>query len=381
MQTYLEINLENLKNNVQNLKSLLKKETKFLAVVKSNAYGHGLIETSRALVQFGADWFGVINIDEAIDLREAGIFKPILILGAISAKDARLAANQDISVPIISLSMAREISDINFDKPLKIHLKIDTGLNRLGLEIGEIAEAVRLLKSNRNIEFEGIYSHLASVEENDLAFTKLQIENFKKAVKILEENQIKNSIKHLGATAAAILQPETHFDMVRCGIGLYGLWPSVENKKTYCLKHGENFSLRSKNNFLMPVLSYKTEIIQIKKVGQGEKIGYGCTYEAKKDMTVGILPIGYYEGVDRGLSNCGQVIISGIRCPIVGRVAMNMTIVEISNVNVQLSNKVATIIGQDGDEEIAADEIAEKLGTINYEIVTRLPAHIERRYI
>ena len=377
MNTHIEIDLDKLKQNIKNLKTLLKPETKFLAVIKSNAYGHGIIEVAKAANEAGANWFGVVNLDEAMALRDANIFKPILILGTVSVQDARQASIQGISIPIYSLEFAREISETYFDKPLKVHLKIDTGLNRLGLENDEISEVVKALKSNSNIMIEGVYSHLASVEESDFDYTKMQIDNLKKAIKIVEELGVKNLIKHLAATAATLLLPAAHFDMVRCGIGVYGLWPSEENKKSYCSSGVENCS-----DFLQPVLSYKTEIAQIKNVTKGEKIAYGCTYEVKEDMTIGIIPVGYYEGLDRGLSNIGEVLASGIRCPIVGRVAMNMSIIDISkckNQNAKLWN--VTIIGQDGDEEITASEIAAKLGTINYEIVARLPEHIKRIYI
>lgn len=372
MDTYLEINLENLNQNIKNLKGLLKPEIQFLAVVKGNAYGHGIIDVSRAAIISGADWLGVVTIDEAVALREASIHKPILILGEVSTNDFRLAANKDISVPVISLDQARIVADINFDKPLKVHLKIDTGLNRLGLANSEIAEAVKILQSHRNIIIEGVYSHLASVEENDLAFAQAQIKIFKEALKIVEQCGVKNIIRHLAATAATMVLPESHFDMVRCGIGIYGLWPSEEIRKSF-----------DRPDFLLPVLSYKTQLAQVKRVKKGEKIGYGCTYTAKSDMTIGIIPVGYYEGIDRGLSGNGEVLVAGVRCSIVGRICMNMSIIDMSKVESQKSKvgMEVTIIGKDGEGEITVEEIANKLGTINYEIVARLPEHIERRYI
>jgi len=372
MSTYLEINLENLKNNIASLKSLLKPETKFLAVVKSNAYGHGLIQCTKAANEAGADWLGVIAIDEAMTLRDANIHKPILVLGYISPGEARLAANQNISIPIISLEHAQKISEINFDKSLKVHLKIDTGLNRLGLSSDAI-EAYQLLKTNHNIQIEGIYSHLASVEENDLDYTKMQIKNFKKQIRELEVIGAKFELKHIAATAATMILPESHFDMVRCGIGIYGLWPSEEIKNNF-----------NKLGFLKPVLSFKTEIVQVKDVKAGEKIGYGCSYKAKADMTVGIIPVGYNDGIDRKLSNgIGQIIVNGTRCDVIGRICMNMSIIKLPITNNQ-SPKVGdevVIIGRQGNEEITVEEIAEKLGTINYEIVSRLPEHLERCYI
>ena len=369
METFLEINLDNLQQNLRNLKSLVRPPTQMMAVVKSNAYGHGLVESAKAVSTAGANWLGVVYLEEAMVLRKAGIVKPILVLKSLPIQEIRQAANQDISVPIVSLDQAREVSETSFDKTLKVHLKVETGLNRFGLEVSEIEQVVNLLKTNRNIEIEGIYSHLASVEENDLSHAKIQIDNFKKAIKIVNDLGYENILKHIGATSATLLLPESHFDMVRCGIGLYGLWPSIENKESF-----------GQEDFLAPVLCYKTYLSQIKKIAKGEKIGYGCTYEAKSNMTIGIIPVGYYEGVDRGLSNGGEVLISGSRCPIIGRICMNISIVDISNIDTNVGGEVV-IIGKQNDQEITVDEIAEKLGTINYEIVSRLSEYIERRYI
>ena len=368
----LEINLENLSQNIKNLKGLLKQETLFMAVVKANAYGHGMTEVSYAAIQAGADWLAVTNIDEAIELREAKIHKPILILGEVLNDDLRTAANKDISVALISLEKIREVSDINFDKPLKVHLKIDTGLNRLGIELAEIPEAVRILKSHRNIIIEGVFSHLASVEKENFDYAKTQVKNFKEAIKILQQNGVQDIIRHLAATAATLLLPDSQFDMVRCGLGIYGLWPSEEIKKSF-----------DHSDFLSPVLEFKTQIVQTKKVSEGEKIGYGCSFEAKNYMKIAIIPIGYYDGFDRELSNRGAVLISGIKCPVVGRVCMSMSIIDISKLisqNSKVGDEVV-IIGKQGNAEITVDDLTEKLNTNNYEIVTRLPAHLPRVFI
>lgn len=369
--TYLEIDLEKLKNNVKNLKHVLRSNVMLMAVVKANAYGHGLVECAASAIDGGATWLGVVTLDEALKIRKENIRKPILVLGSTQAKDARLAANQDVSIAVFSLEQVKELSEIGFDKPLKIHLKIDTGLNRLGLKSSELGQAIRLISSNKGIIIEGVYSHLASVEENDLVHAKSQIDKFIEALKILKVLGYEKIVKHLAATAATLVLPESHFDMVRCGIGVYGLWPSEEVKEKF-----------GRDDFFEAVLSYKTEIVQIKSVGKGEKIGYGCTYTAERDMTIGVIPVGYHEGLGRGLSNRGEVLALGARCPIIGRICMNMTIIELKAESEKLKTGVkVTIIGCDGDEEITADEIAEKLGTINYEIVARLPEHLERKYV
>jgi alanine racemase len=267
------------------------------------------------------------------------------------------------------------VAETYFDKPLNVHLKIDTGLNRLGIEPKDIEQVVHILKTNRNIIIEGIYSHLASVRENDSIYTKDQIKNFKDAIKNLENAHSGKVIRHLAASGAVIMLKETHFDMVRCGIATYGLFPNQEMREKF-----------PQTDFLVPVLSLKTKIMQIKKVLPGERVSYGGTYVAKKEMLIGILPIGYADGLPRGLSNPGgkgEVLILGERCPIVGRICMNMTIIDISNIKEQISNSdiEVTIIGKDGNKEITADELAQKSDTINHEILARLPEHIVRIFV
>lgn len=370
--THLAIDLEKMKLNVAKLKSFLNNGTLLMAVVKANAYGHGLVASAKAAIEGGANWLGVVALEEGMALRKENIHKPILVLGAVALKDARLAANQEIAIAVFSMDQVRELSEISFDKALKIHLKVDTGLNRLGLEVGEISQAIRLISSNKGIVLEGVFSHFASVEENNLEFAKIQIEKFKEALKVLKELKYEKIIKHMAATSAALVLPDSHFDMVRCGIGIYGLWPSLDLAKKFDNKE-----------LLEPVLSFKTEIVQTKNVKKGEKIGYGCTFEAKEDMVIGIIPVGYAEGLDRGLSNnIGEVLVSGQHCSIIGRVCMNMSIVKLKAEREKLKvGQEVTIIGEDGDQEITVDEIAQKLGTINYEIVARLPEHLERKYI
>jgi len=381
MQTYLEINLGNLKANVRNLKKLID-DKKLLAVVKSNAYGHGLIECAKTAIEAGADWLGVISLDEAKKLRQAGISKPILILAYVDPKDANEAAELNITIPIIDQDYVREIAKIKFIKPLNVHLKIETGLNRLGLSpfkkdqlnIETILETAKFLSENDKIKISGIYSHQAAVEE-DPYNNFGQAECLRDIVDVLKEAGINLPIVHLAASAGGLMQPEAHFDMVRFGIAIYGLWPSEEVKKS--------FARFEKSFDLQPVLSYKTKIVHLNDVEKHASIGYGRTFRAKRPMTLVIIPIGYYEGLDRGLSNPGgrgEVLVGGKRCPIVGRICMNMTIIDVTNVNAKVGDEVV-IIGKQGSEEITVDEIAKKIGTINYEIAARLPEHLERKYI
>ncbi|MBM2820727.1 MAG: alanine racemase [Candidatus Berkelbacteria bacterium] len=344
-----------------------------MAVVKSNAYGHGIVECSKAAVGSGADWLGVVNIGEAITLRKNNIECPILVMGFVAFENLKLAADNYISIPVIDLEYAKNLAKIDLNKPLNVHLKIETGLNRLGMSLQEAVKALKILRSNHKINIEGIYSHLAAAEEDYKDFTNKQITKLQEAIATLEKEGINFKYRHIAASAASLVFPEESFSLVRFGIAIYGLWASPETRKAM-----------EKTIKLEPVLSYRTKIVQIKKVEEGEKIGYGCTFSAEKNMTIAILPVGYYEGIDRRFSSSelgGDVLISGKRCPFVGRICMNMAMVDITTISdgVKAGDEVA-LIGKQGSEEITADDWAKKLGTINYEIVSRIPSEIPRIY-
>lgn len=378
--TWVEISKENIAYNLKNLRSLLRARVRLMAVVKSNAYGHGLVEFAKEAVKNKVDYLGVVTIDEALALREAGIIKPILVLGYVPSSRIEEAVKKQIEVPIISPEYAIELIRNKFVGKLKVHLKIETGINRLGIKQNSILSTYKELSRNKKFEVVGMYSHLASVEENNMEYTKSQLDKFEQIIDVLNKNNITFNTKHIGASGAALILPESHFDMVRVGISCYGLWPSKENEKSFW----QEADIDTPKPFLKPVLSYKTRIVQIKEVNEGY-IGYGCTYRVTRPMKLAVLPVGYYEGFDRGLSGTkdkpgGEVLINGQKCPVVGRVCMNMTIVDVSMVSSKLLNvgDEAVIIGKQKSNEITTDEIAEKIGSINYEVVSRIPAHIPR---
>lgn len=385
----IEISRENIAYNLKNVKALLKSQTRLMIVVKSNAYGHGLVEFAKEAVKCGADYLGVVNIDEALELRRAHIIKPILVLGYVPKEALADAAKNYIDISIISPEQVVEILNSKYEGKLKIHIKAETGINRLGINAKNILNICKELSRIKKVELVGIYSHLASVEENNLDYTAEQFRNFGTIIKTLEKYNIKIPIKHIAASGATFLFPESHFNMVRVGIASYGLWPSEENRKNFLAEADIDIP----KPFLKPVLSYKTQIVQVKEISGGY-VGYGCTYRVTKAMKIAVIPVGYFEGLDRGLScsskkttktersGCGEVLISGVRCPIIGRVCMNMSIVDISKLKSQITNgEEVVIIGKQGKEEITVDEIAKKIDTINYEIVSRIPEHIPRIYI
>lgn len=388
---WVEIDTQAIKYNFKNLKSLLKPRTRFMAVVKSNAYGHGIVEFATEAIKNGADWLGVVNIEEALKLRDAKIIKPIMVLGYVPIGKLLEASRQNITIPIISMDYIASLIHAKFKNKLTAHIKIETGINRMGIKIESIVGAYKTLLKLKNITIEGIYSHLSSVEENNMSYTASQFSEFGKAVKLLEKNNIKIPLKHIAASGAAMLLRESHFDMVRFGITCYGLWPSEENKTSFW----DEADSDTKKPFLRPALTYKTQLIQIKEVKSGY-IGYGCTYRVKRTMKIGVIPVGYYEGLDRGLSGpmkmydpnleregFGEVLIDGVRCPVIGRVCMNMTIIDISKVKTQKAKvgEEVVIIGKQGKAEITIEEVAKKINTINYEIITRIPEHIPRIYV
>lgn len=334
-----------------------------LSVVKSNAYGHGLVLTAKA-IEAQTDWLGVAAGAEAITLRRAGIKKPILVLSFYDATEIPSLVKHKVSLAVYDLKQAKLISQAA--KKLKttanIHLKVDTGTSRLGIFPEEVGGFVEQLVRLPQIKIEGLFSHLAASEE-DVSFTHLQNQVFDRAVEELEWRGIK-PIVHLACTAAGVVAPGTRHDMVRLGVGLYGLWPSE------LMKEKANFKLQA-------ALTWQTQVIQVKTIPKGSFVGYGKTYQAKRAIQLAILPVGYFDGYDRKLSNSGEVLIAGKRCKVLGRVCMNLIMVDATGLKVKAGDR-AVLLGRQGKEEITADELAAKAATINYEVVTRINPLIPR---
>jgi len=369
LRTWIEINRRALKNNCGVFRRLIGPKCLLMAVVKSNAYGHGLINFSRAAENFGVDWFGVDSIVEAKSLRKAGLKKPILVLGYTLQSNIKDAIENNISLTIADFSSLKNLKNINKrgDK-LKIHLKIDTGMNRQGFFVSGIPAVIKILKSQSNIRLEGVYTHFSSAKNPAFPSAALhQIEEFKKAINLFESTGFKEFIKHAAATAGAIIFPQSHFDLVRIGIGFYGLWPSKETREAF------------KNKIkLEPVLSWKTIVSQIKKLPKGSKVGYDLTETLDRSSNIAILPIGYWHGFPRALSGIGKTLINGKEAKIIGRVSMDMISVDVANIkNVKVGGE-AVLIGKSGKLEISADDVAYLSDTINYEIATRLNPLIKR---
>lgn len=375
MTRSLQISLPALRHNAALLRDLVG-APRAAFVLKGNAYGHGLVPAARA-VEALATRLCVYTIEEALALREAGIRARLLVLGPVpsSALDDALAA--DIELALWNRSgFARRIcrAAANQHRPAAIHIKVNTDLNRLGFEPHDLHHAVDELLRFPEIAIAGIFSHLASAEELDSPYTMHQLTEFERAlarVTPLLQSQSPAPVRHIAASAAAMLWPQTRLDMARFGIALYGLMPSPQTKE----------AMSSSPLDLRPVLSYRCQIVAVRTIPTGASVGYGGSFHAPREMRIGVVPTGYADGVPRALSNRGAFLVDGARCPIVGRVAMNMTEIDLTLAPKAHVGSTVTLIGQDGNATITADEWATWCDTINYEIVTRLPSELPREYI
>ena len=371
LRTWIEIDTKALLHNYHVFRRLTGQK-KLLAVVKSNAYGHNIVEASKVFAKAGADYLGVDSMTEALTLRREGIKKPILVLGYTLPEYLPAASQKKI---ILSLSSFDQISALktfakNYPRQhLSLHLKIDTGMHRQGFQLREFPVLIKELKTLPvTIKIEGLYSHLAGPAENKFqAKTKKQIEIFQVAKNLLAEAGFTKLLSHLGATGGTFNYPDLSIEMVRIGIGLYGYYPSDEVAKA---------SLKHKNLQLKPALVWKTIVSEIKDVRKGEAVSYSFTKKLKRDSRLTILPIGYWHGYPRALSNLGQVIIKGRRTKVVGRVCMDMIIVDITDHHqIKVGDEVILL----GDK-ISAEEFADWAKTSNYEVITRLNPLIKKIY-
>lgn len=364
-KTWIEVSRTALKHNVAEFRSRLKDDVRFCAVVKANAYGHGLIETAKA-IQAGVDWFAVDNLGEANELRKA-VKKPVLILGWTPSWQMSEVIRKGFRFTVSTPDQVRDAkaSAQKAKKKAFLHLKIDTGTTRQGAGVKQIPDIAAIVSSSKLLVVEGLSTHYANIEDTtDHAYATGQLERFWQAEAYADAQGLKATIKHTACSAAALLFPETHFNMVRVGIGMYGLWPSREIVASV----GE----RGLDIELQPALAWRTRIALIRDVKRGTPVSYGLTETMKNDGRIAVLPIGYWDGYDRGLSSVGEVLIRGQRARVIGRVCMNMTMVDVTGLPDAKPDDVVTILGGDDRDAVTAEEIAAKLHTINYEVVTRI---------
>jgi len=376
LNTWIELDRKALAHNLGLFRKLAGPKVKLMPVVKANAYGHGLEQVSRICAEEGADYLAVHSIEEAHRVRKAGVEIPVLIMGpvSISRSEELAGAGYEIVGYNIENLMAQGDAAKKLGKKNKVHVKIETGTNRQGVSGDDLACILDVITKHPGLVLEGVYTHFANIEDTtDHSYAMFQLERFRDSIAGIEKTCGNIPLKHASCSAAGLLFPEAHFDIIRTGIALYGMWPSRETYLSYMLIHG-----READDLLKPVMTWKTRVCQIKHIAKDSFIGYGLTYKATHDMTIAVLPIGYYDGYDRGQSNIASVLIKGRRAQIRGRVCMNLIMVDITDIpGVRLEDEVV-LLGRQGDEEVSADHLASHIGSINYEVVTRIAQDIPR---
>lgn len=376
---WINIDLRAIDHNIRQIKRLLKPQVKIIAVVKSNAYGHGIFEVALQAYRSGADMLGVVNAEEALMLRRKGIIKPIVVMGAVVKEEMVALVRHKVGFIVHNRRSFLDASRVALitRRRVMVHIKLETGVNRLGFLVNEAIYVIKNIQKRRYLYLEGIWTHLASVEELNKSYTKMQLFQFDKLIARLKKHNIDLSkIPYIStaASAAAMLVPEAQHNAVRLGISMYGMWPS-RGVGAWAKKQFKTKKIR-----LKPVMKYRTRLVSIKRIPAGSYVGYGCNFQAQKSMTLGVVPVGYAEGIGRNLSNMGFMLLKGLVIPIVGRVCMNMTILDISKRPKSKPGDEVVIIGKSKSKQITPTDIADWAGTINYEITTRIPEHIPRFY-
>jgi alanine racemase len=366
---WVEISKDALIGNIKQLRAIVGDDRILCPCVKANAYGHGLLETAKIFLEAGADWLAVNAVFEARALRMAGISAPIYILGYVPLDSLEEAAELDCRFIVYNKETIERLRDIN--KEVRIHLKVETGNNRQGVLVKDLIDFAKYAKRFDNIEIEGLATHFANIEDTtDHSYAVNQLKRFNEAYEMLKAAGIDIPIRHCANSAATILFPETRFEMVRPGIASYGMWPSNETRVSYVKENKNGLELK-------PAFTWKTKIAQIKKIPSGEYIGYGCTYRTTRETKLAILPVGYYDGYDRGVSGA-YVLIHGKRAPLCGRVCMNIIIVDITDIPESRLEDEVVLIGKSLNEKISTEQFAAFARTINYEVTTRVNDRIPR---
>ena len=368
-RVYTKINLDNIKKNMQTVRDKFGDDIIILGIVKANAYGHGAVETAKALVEFGAGMLGVAAIDEALELRENGITAPVLILGQIFRQDYAAAIENDITCTVIDIVTAQGLSKKaqELGKTAKVHIKLDTGMGRIGFQPDENGEMlIKSIFTLDNIFVEGAFTHFANADATDKTSANLQKRKFLAFTDNLISQGYEFPIRHMYNSASAMELDGYAGEMVRCGIMLYGLYPSNEMDKSY---------------MLCPALEFKSHISFVKSVGKGFAVGYGSTYITDREMKIATVPVGYGDGYPRYLSNKGEVLVHGTRCKILGRVCMDQFMIDVSHLpDVQIADEV-TLVGTDGNETITVEEVSDAEYRFNYEFCCLITPRVPRFYI
>ncbi|MEH7238772.1 alanine racemase [Bacillus sp. JJ1562] len=362
--TWVEVDLDCIFENVKNMKSFLPEQVDVMAVVKANAYGHGDVEVAKTALEAGATFLAVAFIDEGISLRHRGIDAPVLVLGASRPTDVMIAAQHNISLTIYSQEcLDQVIEKYQGSTPLNLHLKLDTGMGRLGVkEKDELQTILKTIEQNSQVQLEGVFTHFATADEIETSYFDQQYQNF---LQMLEWIPNKPRMIHCGNSATGYRFPEKVFNAVRLGIGMYGLTPSLEIKDQLPYELGQ-------------ALSFHSKLVHVKQIAKGEKVSYGATFTADEDTWVGTVPVGYADGWIRKLQNT-HVLVDGELCQIIGRVCMDQFMVRLPK-KLPVGTKV-TLIGKQNDKFISVDSVAKALETINYEVTCSISFRVPRIFL
>lgn len=361
-----DIDLDAICSNIEATRQIIKADTKIMAVIKADGYGHGAVPVARALGD-RVDAYGVAILEEGISLRKAGFTKPVLILGCNPQQQIKGALEYDITQTVFQMETAKQIAKeaLRQKKKAKIHIKIDTGMNRIGFyDTEEALEQIAEIYGMEGIETEGIFTHFACADEADKTSVQRQIKRFNDFILKLENKRIFIPVKHASNSAGIIDLPEVNLNMVRSGISTYGLYPSEEVKKErLCLK---------------PAMEIKTEVSFIKEAGKGVGVSYGSTYITERPTKIATIPVGYADGYPRNLSSKGRVLIRQKSAPVIGRICMDQFMVDVTEIQGVQEGDAVTLLGRDGDECITVEELAKLAGSFNYELVCGISKRVPR---
>ena len=371
--TRAEIDLTAFRHNLQNLRKYLDPQTRIMAVVKADAYGHGAVPCARIAVESGAaNYLGAGVIEEGIELRENGLNAPILILGSIFPDEAEDLVRHNLATILCTQPLAQALSKEaeKQDKTVSVHIKVDTGMNRLGISPENLPALLDQVRNLKNLKIEAVSTHFSSADDEDLSVTQAQLEKFQTALTILQKEGVHTPIVHCANTSALFKFPESHFNMVRPGLILYGVLPSPSLRPI--IDQGENP--------FQPVMQWKSQIILLKPIAKNQPVSYSGSFTTQRDCLIATLPIGYADGLHRMLSNKMDVLIRGRRAPQVGNICMDMILIDVTDIpDVQAGDEVV-IFGRQGDEMISVEELAVKGKTIPYEILCSVSKRVPRIY-
>jgi alanine racemase len=365
--TWVEIDLAAIRHNLSVIRARIF-PAKIIAVVKANAYGHGIIQIAQEAIHAGADYLGVGFLEEGIVLRRKNITTPVLVLGGVLFRQVKTFLANDLDITVSSLGLAYVVNNEarRYGTKARVHLKFDTGLNRIGISYRKAAQVFERLQPLKNIEIVGIYSHFSTADEESPEFTKLQTNRFSDILELALSYNIHPTYKHIACSGAILNYPETTFNMIRVGLAMYGLYPSNQAKRTLDLK---------------PVMTFKSRIVFIKDVDEGEPISYGRTYYTQQKTKIATVPVGYGDGYNRKLSNKGFGLIHGRRYPVVGTVCMDQIMMEIgANSSIRVGDEVV-LYGKQGNQQVTVEEVAGWVGTIPYEITCLITRRVPRVFI